>query len=154
MWAVAAAAVAMSVPAADAADNRAWSPTGTRYDRGDRATLAAQTFEPGSTVVFTMFLRAPIDLGSAVADETGLAQAVVTLPRNLASGAYTVRASGVGPEGAQHLDLAISIRPLGPPRWMVTSEQYGRFLIAVAAVLLVLIVAIMRRRRRRLAARG
>jgi hypothetical protein len=122
---------------------------------GSPVTLAVKTFDPGSSVRFTLLDRAPVELGEAVADGHGLARATLRLPRDVPNGRYTVRASGVGQKGVQAVDIQLTVRrQTARPPFAVTSAQYRRFLGLVAALLLFVLFAIQVRRRRRFTQAG
>jgi LPXTG-motif cell wall-anchored protein len=66
---------------------------------GQKVTLVAKTFAPGATVTFTLF-SAPVVLGTATADASGVATLVATIPAGAAVGTHTVEASGNNAAGA------------------------------------------------------
>lgn len=77
---------------------------------GDAITLSAQIFQPGSTVTFTLF-SAPVVLGTATANSSGVATLTTTIPAGTAAGTHTVEASGTGSTGAA-LTVVLSITVL------------------------------------------
>jgi len=66
---------------------------------GGPITLTAQGFGPSTNVAFSVE-STPQALGSAVANASGVATLVTTLPANLSPGAHTIRAVGVDAAGA------------------------------------------------------
>jgi hypothetical protein len=121
---------------------------------GSQVTFAVKTFDPGSSVRFTLLDRAPVELGEAIADSQGLARATLRVPRNLPNGHYTVRASGLGGKEARVVDIQLTVRQVARPPFAVTQSQYRHFLALVAALLAFVLFAIQVRRRRRFSQAG
>jgi hypothetical protein len=60
---------------------------------GKKITLVARDFLPGETVAFYLHSD-PVFLGTAIADENGVATLVVALPAGVPAGAHHVQATG------------------------------------------------------------
>jgi LPXTG-motif cell wall-anchored protein len=65
---------------------------------GQSVTLTSKTFLAGSQVTFTMF-SAPIVLGTATANSSGVATLVTAIPGGVAAGSHRVEATGTGTNG-------------------------------------------------------
>lgn len=65
-------------------------------DPGQSFTVTARGFRPGTTVTFTVDGQV---LGTAVADEQGVATATLTLPAGIGPGRHTLLATGTGADG-------------------------------------------------------
>lgn len=74
---------------------------------GDPITLSAQIFQSGATVTFTMF-SAPVVLGTATANSSGVATLTTTIPAGTAAGTHTIEATGTGANG-QPLTVSMTI---------------------------------------------
>ncbi|MGQ0433935.1 MAG: hypothetical protein ACT452_16185 [Microthrixaceae bacterium] len=82
---------------------------------GDPITLTAQTYQVGASVTFTMF-SAPVVLGSATANSSGVATLTTTIPAGTTSGTHRVEATGTGANGQPlTLVLSITVGPAGMP---------------------------------------
>jgi len=83
----------------------------TTVEPGQSITLSARTFQAGSTVTFTLF-SAPVVLGTATANSSGVATITATIPANTAPGTHTIEATGVD-EAGNPLTVTTTITVLG-----------------------------------------
>lgn len=83
----------------------------TTVTPGQSITLSAQVFQPGATVTFTLF-SAPVVLGTATANSSGVATLTATIPSNTTPGTHTIEATGTGSNG-QPLTVVLSITVAG-----------------------------------------
>jgi hexosaminidase len=73
---------------------------------GATCAFSAQTFQPGSTVTFTLFSD-PVVLGTAIANAQGVATLEATIPA-VDPGVHRIEASGIGLDG-QPLTVSLEI---------------------------------------------
>jgi hypothetical protein len=83
----------------------------TTVEPGQPVTLSARVFQSGSTVTFTFF-SAPVVLGTATANSSGVATLTATIPSNATPGTHRIEATGTGADG-QPLTVVINITVLG-----------------------------------------
>jgi len=66
---------------------------------GKSATVEADGLQPFSKVTLTLYSE-PIEIGSGIADERGMARMQTSVPAGLPPGQHTIMALGTGPDGA------------------------------------------------------
>ncbi len=117
----------------------------TNVTPGQAVTFTAQVFAPGSTVTFTLF-SAPVVLGTATANSSGVATLTASIPSGTAIGAHTVEATGTGTNGQPLtvvLSLTVSTSGTGLPitgssnttpmtQWAIGAIAAGGLLVLVA----------------------
>jgi LPXTG-motif cell wall-anchored protein len=99
---LAAPAAAQQYPPAD----NSITVSDTSVTPGQTIDITVRHCEPGSTASFTL-TSDPVDLGTAVADEAGVASLSATIPENTSLGRHTITARG----GDLALRAAIPVDP-------------------------------------------
>jgi hypothetical protein len=119
------------------------------FPPGGPATFQAECFLPGSTVTFALD---GVSLGTAVADENGVATINTTIPADTPLGPATVTATGTGCDG-EVLSLVLGItvaraQPAAPLPRTGSSNTLPMAQIAVATIVAGGFLLIMANRRR------
>jgi|SoiMethySBSTD1v2_1073268.scaffolds.fasta_scaffold118758_2 LPXTG-motif cell wall-anchored protein len=83
----------------------------TTVSPGQSITLTCGTYLGGATVTFTFF-SAPVDLGSATADGSGVVTAELTIPQ-AAAGAHTITATGQSASGPLTNSVSLTVSASG-----------------------------------------
>lgn len=71
-------------------------------------TVTAGTYSPGSTVEFTL-ASAPASLGSATADDGGVATLTAAIPDGTKAGEHTITASGANDDGPLSQSITVDV---------------------------------------------
>jgi LPXTG-motif cell wall-anchored protein len=117
---------------------------------GQQVTFTARTFQPGSTVTFTLFSD-PVRLGTATAASNGVATLTAAIPATTAAGSHRVDATGTGATGSPltvSTALVVSSNGAAPLPTTGSSNTLPLATAGVVALALGGLILLVARRRR------